>query len=128
MPSSDDSAMPTSRLALLSLALLWACSSTTSVMCSDVAVPAVVVEPQDSLTGASLAQGARGAVQDGSFLDSLRTRNPTSLQAAFERPGTYTVTIVQPGYADWMRSDVQVQRGVCHVETVTIQARLQVSP
>lgn len=118
--------MPTSRLPLLALALLWACSSSTSVICSDLAVPAVIVEPQDSATAAPLAQGTRGVAHDGSFSDSLRTRSPTSLQAAFERPGTYTVTVVHPGYADWVRSDVLVLRGVCHVQSVTLQARLQV--
>jgi len=118
----------TARLSLLCLAFLSACSGATSVMCNDVAVPAIVVDPQDSATGAALALGASGSVQDGTFLDSLRTRSPESLQAAFERAGTYTVTVVRVGYADWVRSDVRAQPGVCHVQTVTLHPLLRAVP
>jgi hypothetical protein len=80
------------------------------------------------MTEGPLAAGARGSVRDGTFLDSLRPFTSVSLQGAGERPGTYTVTIVHPGYADWLLADVRVHRDVCHVVTVNLQARLQPAP
>ena len=113
---------------IAALVLCSACSGRDLVICTTNFAPAVVVEIHDSTTGVPLAQGARGAVQEGTFIDSLRPRTSTSLQAAGERPGTYTVTVVHPGYVPWLRTDVQVQRGECHVQTVTLQALLQPSP
>lgn len=104
------------------------CGTSEVVVCTAQFVPGIVVEVLDSATKASLVQGARGAVQEGAFIDSLHPLSPTALQAAGERPGTYTVTVVHPGYIDWSRPDVQVHEGVCHVQTVTLQALLQQTP
>ena len=117
-------ALPT----IAALALCTACSDQDLVICTLNFEPAVVVEIHDSITGTPLAQEARGAVREGTFIDSLRPRTSSSLQAAGERPGTYVVTVVHSGYADWLRTGVQVQDGVCHVQTVTLQALLQPSP
>jgi hypothetical protein len=112
---------------ILTLAASAACSN-DPIVCTAQFVPAVVVEVRDSMTEDALAAGARGSVRDGTFLDSLRPFTSASLQGAGERPGTYTVTIVHPGYADWLLADVRVHRDVCHVVTVNLQARLQPAP
>jgi hypothetical protein len=104
------------------------CGTSDPIVCTAQFVPGIVVEVLDSATRASLVQDARGAAQDGAFIDSLRPLSPTTFQAAGERPGTYTVTVVHPGYIDWVRPDVQVRLGVCHVQTVTLQALLQPIP
>jgi hypothetical protein len=46
------------------------------------------------------------------------------LAAAFERPDTYAVTVSKAGYLDFAINDVVVTAGVCHVNTVTVEARL----
>jgi len=120
--------MPATVTLLGILLICAACTSNDLVICTAQFVPGIVVEVQDSVSGASRVQGAQGAVHDGPFLDSLRPHSPTSLQAAGERPGTYNVTLSHAGYADWVRTGVQVERGVCHVQTVTLQALLQPSP
>ena len=120
--------MRTTLATIPALALCIACSGRDLIICTTNFAPAVVVEIRDSTTGAPLAQGARGAVQEGTFIDSLRPLSSTTLQAAGERPGIYTVTVVHPGYSQWLRTDVHVQRGECHVQTVTLQALLQPSP
>ena len=120
--------MRTTLATIAGLALCTACTGRDLIVCTTNFVSGVVVEIHDSTTGAPLVQGARGAVQEGTFIDSLRPRTSTSLQAAGERPGTYTVTVVHPGYAPWLRTDVRVWPGECHVHTVTLQARLQASP
>ena len=119
--------MRTSSLSVLALPLLWACSN-LPVMCTDVALPAIVVDVQDSITGANLVVGTRGVVQDGAFVDSLHLYSPSGLQAASERAGTYALTVAHVGYADWSRSSIRVRRDACHVQTVTVQARLKPSP
>ena len=113
------------------VSLCSACSgkdSLDSLVCTGEFVPGVVVEVRDSLSGAPLAQGARGVVREGAFTDSLRPRTVASLQAAGERPGNYTVTVVHSGYAEWVLPGVQVQHGVCHVRTAIVQALLQPAP
>ncbi|MEO5580406.1 MAG: PEGA domain-containing protein [Gemmatimonadaceae bacterium] len=47
------------------------------------------------------------------------------LSLAYERAGTYTVTVTKPGYREWRRTGVQVGRDECHVITVPLTARLQ---
>jgi hypothetical protein len=46
------------------------------------------------------------------------------LMAAFERPGTYSVTVSKAGYLDFAINDVVVTAGVCHVNAVTVEARM----
>lgn len=104
--------------------------------CSTSVEPAIVVFVREIATGESAAAGARGAVRDGAYTDSLRPfmyagADPASLlsfRAADERPGTYEVTILKDGYAPWVRSGVRVTRGTCHVNTVTLDAFLERMP
>jgi hypothetical protein len=44
---------------------------------------------------------------------------------AYEKPGTYEVTVQQTGYRLWTRTNVQVTRDECHVQTVSLTALLQ---
>jgi len=46
------------------------------------------------------------------------------LMAAFERPGTYAVTVSKAGYLDFTINDVVVTAGACHVIPVTVEAPL----
>jgi hypothetical protein len=50
------------------------------------------------------------------------------MSAAFERTGTYDVSVTRKGHRDWTAADVVVTAGVCHVETVTLQAQLVPDP
>jgi hypothetical protein len=44
--------------------------------------------------------------------------------AAHERAGTYGVEVVHPGHATWTAGGVRVANGICHVQTVTLEANL----
>ena len=94
------------------------------VACTEQFVPGIVVDVRDSSTGTSLS-GAAGTAQDGAYTDSLRPLASTKLEGAGERPGAYTVTVSHAGYATWVRLNVDVQAGTCHVHTATLQALLQ---
>jgi hypothetical protein len=44
------------------------------------------------------------------------------------RPGVYSVEVKRPGYATFGVNDVRVDRDVCHVRTVRVQAALVAVP
>ena len=102
--------------------------------CTGIWVPAIVVTVTDSVTGDPTAEGAFGAIREGSYIDSLRPSaydgegRLISLQAGGERPGTYAVVVGKSGYETWLRVDVQVESNQCHVETVALEARLKRLP
>ena len=103
------------------------------LVCTASVEPGILVEVTDARTGAHVARDAAGAVREGSFVDSLRPAvsrgippadTLVSLQAAPERAGTYEVTVTRAGYRPWSQQGVRVTRGSCHVNTVTVAARL----
>jgi hypothetical protein len=112
---------PPLRLALAA-GLLTGCG-TEPAACTQEVRPGVVLELRDAFDGAALAEGARGAVHDGGFIDSLRPYgrlgNGTlvSRAAADERPGDYSVRVEHEGYYAW-EGGVRVRHDGCHVETV----------
>jgi hypothetical protein len=97
-------------------------------------LPAVEVEIRDGFDDTPLAETARGAVREGSFIDSLRPYGTVgngvlvSRAAADERTGVYSVTVEHDGYAEWRMDGVRVRGDECHVETVVLSAYLQRTP
>lgn len=117
------------------LLMLASCDrSPSAIACLAVVLPAIEVEVRDAATGRPAAGGARGAVQDGGYVDSLRVVGWTGpgihdstahrMAAAYERAGTYAVQIQKPGYETWQASGVRVRRVTCGVETRRLQAEL----
>jgi len=110
---------------------LMACEDTTGLACTSEARASIIVWVRDSVSGAPIAAGATLVLQDGAFADSITAAdhfpNDWALQTmnSWERPGTYSVTVRRPGYADWSASNVVVSDGRCHVQTVVLTARLQ---
>jgi hypothetical protein len=108
-----------------------ACSSPTSTVCTLEFRPGVAVYVKDSVTGAGVASGASLVVREGSYKDSVAAPNSRpdldnyALLAAGERSGTYQVTVLKPGYAAWLQSNVRVTSNRCHVNTVNLTALLQ---
>lgn len=110
---------------------LGGCRSATD-LCPAVVNPAIVVEIRDVRTATPLAQGARGGVRDGVYVDSLRpysgiSSDPStlvSLQAALGRPGEYAVVVEHSDYLPWTVAGVKVARGQCGPRTITLHANL----
>ena len=86
--------------------------------------PGIAVQVRDSVTGSSTGLGAIVVATEGAFADTGASVSGI-YGIAYERPGTYTVTVEQAGYLKWTRTGVVVTRGECHVNTVNIIARLQ---
>jgi len=88
---------------------------------------AVLVTALDSTTRASVADGAHGVVQSGTYVDSLRLS--FGVLEGGTKLGTYEVTVERPGYRQWIRTNVQVTgQGPCgNVIPVDLTALLQSS-
>jgi len=93
------------------------------VMCTMEARPALAVVVLDSASGAGLAQIAVGVAREGIFADTLRGTD-SIVSGAHERAGTYRVELSAPGYLDWSRDAVKVERDACHVQTARLRALL----
>jgi len=89
---------------------------------------AVVIAVNDSISGASVADSARGVVQSGSDVDSLHLTYPPPRLAGGTQLGTYQVIVDRTGYREWTRNNVVVSQreGPCNViESVQLTALLQ---
>ena len=73
--------------------------------------------------------GARGAVQSGTYVDSLHPTWDGQLEGG-DKLGTYAITLERPGYQDWIRANIEVtQQGPCgNVIPVKLTALLQPTP
>jgi hypothetical protein len=114
------------RFVLVLVPILTACGNAAGgYTCPAIVTPAIVVEIKDARTGVPIAQGAEGIVRDGVYADSLRPyQEMLSLQAAPERPGTYTAEVQRTGYQTWTISGVRATSGQCGVRTATVKADL----
>ena len=95
--------------------------------CTLEARAAVTVDVRDSISNALIGKGSRIIAREGAFADTAQlsafSDGPYGL--AFERAGTYILSVTQTGYQPWTRIGVQVTKGSCHVNGVAVTARLQ---
>jgi hypothetical protein len=103
----------------------------SGLVCTEEARPALMVGLADSLSGATTGfTGVTILATDGAYADSVVMpvypgdpyNGPVAL--AYERRGTYTVSVRATGYATWMKSGVVVTGDQCHVTTASLTARL----
>ena len=104
------------------------------VVCTGEERPGIEVTVQDSLTGTPAASGTELIVQDGAYADTVSyppnrpDLDAEPLRSAWERRGTYAVTVRKAGFSGWARSGIVVTADECHVRTVALIARLQRTP
>jgi hypothetical protein len=123
-------------LMCFNLLLLAGCyEKTTSdgetIVCDTAALPAIVVDVFDRETGFANACGATVMIEDGDFIEQLD--NPLgdecdesfSFNGAHERDGIYNITVTKEGYQQWQQFDVVVSEGLCHVNTISLQAYME---
>jgi hypothetical protein len=72
--------------------------------------------------------GATVTIQDGSYIETLEADPISSGECAyggaFERPGTYTVTVKAAGFRTATET-IAVPTNACHVETQNVDIRLE---
>jgi hypothetical protein len=117
-------------MALLLVSSCGGSSDNEPVVCTASIEPGIRIQVTDSASGNPISCGASAVVTAGTY--SERVDNPSGpdcfdtamLVAVLERPGTYVVTVSKAGYLDFAVNDVVVTAGVCHVNTVTVEARM----
>ena len=110
------------------LAAMLGCIDTPfETVCTDDLRAGLVVTVRDSVTGAPVS-GARVVARTGATADTARSPLNGISALAYEKAGTYEVTVEQAGYRPWTRANVQVTRDECHVRTVSLTALLQPQP
>lgn len=114
----------------LVLAIAWPLTATACsedpVRCTGSFAYGISVQVQDSVSGAAAATGARLVLREGAYVEIAdQPLGGVSLSGAGERPGVYSVTVEKAGYHDWTRTNVRVTADECHVQGVSLTARLQ---
>lgn len=103
-------------------------SVTISIVCTAEMLAGLNVVVRDSVTGTPAAVGATLRAISGTWRDSLVV--PASWVGyvgwgtAWERAGTYTVTVDRDGYLPWRRDSIVVPRDLCHVTGQVVDVRL----
>lgn len=104
------------------------CILGTGSNCSDIAVPGVSVVVKDAATGVRLCD-ATVQISDASGYKELLSASGTAAtcaySGAFERPGTYSVSVFEQGYAADLQQNVVVTSDACHVRTASLTSNLQ---
>lgn len=100
-------------------------------LCTANIVAGLNVTVRDSVTGIAAGRGAMVTAQDGAhsetliFLGAVIPTDSLSFMGAYERAGTYRITVAKTGYQAWTRDGVRVLDGDCHVQPATVDVRLQ---
>ena len=100
------------------------------ILCPAVVKPGIEVFVFDAETRGAISCGSVVTIEDGDFSETIVDVNRFDgsgncddegpLQGAFEREGSYTVTVSKEGYEDYVDSSVEVESDVCGVITVEI--------
>ena len=104
------------------------------IVCTTELRPAIMVNVLDEATGAPASCGAQALITASGYSETVQ--NPAGpgcvstllLSGAVERAGIYTVAVSKPGYRDAVLGPVAVLADICHVQTVTLTARLIALP
>lgn len=88
--------------------------------------PAVLATVEHARTGAAI-EGALAVARDGAFADSARTNQAGRARLAFQRAGTFDVTVEKDGFVPERRSNVSVDVNECQLPD-TAELRFALEP
>jgi hypothetical protein len=117
------------KLAWIAALAVTGCSGTdpfnAGLACTAQLVPGITVTTLDAATGKPVTTRGTVVAQDGSYSDTAKVVSiPPNYALAYERAGTYTVTVEAPGYLPFRLDGVAVSKDECHVQTVSVTALL----
>ncbi|RZJ68120.1 MAG: carboxypeptidase regulatory-like domain-containing protein [Flavobacterium sp.] len=86
--------------------------------CTEEAVAGLNIVVKDEVTGEVLSDGVVLTAQDDDYSEILELvpgSNPATFAGAWERPGTYIITVQKSGYQTFISNGFLVTANVCHV-------------
>ena len=119
--------------ALCGLVMLSSCGGDSvpgdEIACTTEARPGIIIHVFDAASGNPAGCGAKATVTAPGFSEVAQSfgtpcSDSTPIFAVLEKQGIYSVVVSKPGYQDFRVDNVVVSRDVCHVITVSIDARL----
>ena len=121
--------------ALLIAVLCGACFSNDITICDRTGVYGIRIDVRDSASAVPYAGPVNVRAVDGVFSDSVagflpfESRTDSAIvYLVMERPGAYRVYVEAPSYLLWEKPNVVVTENGCHVNPVTVSAKLRKAP
>jgi len=72
-----------------------------------------------------VGEGITVTATDGDYIEELvYTETTFEYEGAYERPGTYTITVTGDGYQPYVSEPITVTEDACHVQTQEVSISL----
>jgi hypothetical protein len=115
------------RAALFAAVFALASDGCSSQQCAGNEVAGLSVEVTDMTNNAPITT-ATVMASDGNYSETLMTLDNGDYVGAFDRPGTYMMTVIAPGYVAQTVGPVTVTGSSCEVQTQTVNVALALMP
>ena len=116
-------------LFFFSLFLFLSCTSSkiNEIPCTQEARAGLNITVKDAVTNQILGTGITVTAKDGNYTETLEFFNADNpvFSGAWERQGTYMVTVSGIGYTTFVSETILVTADECHVITQQLQVALQ---
>jgi len=115
-------------LACMPFLLATTCDEDDQIICTQEAKAGLNITVKDAVTNENLSNGVSVTAQDGNYIETLEafTGDATTVFiGAWERQGTYIVTVSKQGYQTFTSSPIQVSADECHVIPQLLNVALQ---
>lgn len=115
-------------LACMPFLLATTCEEDDEVYCTQEAKAGLNITVKDAVNGEFLSTGVTVIAQDGSYSETLEQFTNEEIPVfigAWERIGTYTITVSKEGYQTFTSEPIVVTADVCHVIPQQINVDLQ---
>ena len=101
------------------------CGTTEPIFCTEEARAGITITVTDTSSGNALAAGSTLTIREGEYVESWTETFGNSMSGAWERAGTYDISVARPGYHTWTKSGVVVDEDECHVIPVSLDVALE---